>query len=222
MKTQEEYAREIDEIVRRDVESCQSDWFKIDKEIFMQPKNKNKIFILGTRKTGCDLIILGGTNCDEGSMDWLFGSLGNENFYVCQPLSFYKSQREIQKVNPLYAFKVATAYFREQGMIPVFEDANCRLMKKGVQHGDWVRCTQCGAQMLLPRGADQCPECYGYDTLVWVDEDRQEMDTKHLDCLAPMRKLELQEYLSQDVLAIEHSEYYKQLIGEDEWCEEEI
>lgn len=61
MKTQEEYAREIDEIVRRDVESCQSDWFKIDKEIFMQPKNKNKIFILGTRKTGCDLIILGGT-----------------------------------------------------------------------------------------------------------------------------------------------------------------
>lgn len=93
---------------------------------------------------------------------------------------------------------------------------------EGVQHGDWVRCTQCGVQMLLPRGADQCPECYGYDTLVWVDEDKQEMDTKHLDCLAPMRKLELQEYLSQDVLAIEHSEYYKQLIGEDEWCEEEI
>lgn len=42
MKTQEEYAHEIDEIVRRDVESCQSDWFIIDKEIFMQPENKNK------------------------------------------------------------------------------------------------------------------------------------------------------------------------------------
>ena len=124
-----EYALEIDEIVRRDVESCQGDWFGIDREIFMQPENKNKIFILGTRKTGCDLIILGGTNCDEGSMDWLFGSLGNENFYVCKPLSFYKSQREIQKVNPLYAFKVATAYFREQGMILVFEDANCKLIK---------------------------------------------------------------------------------------------
>lgn len=55
MKTQEEYALEIDEIVRRDVESRQSDWFKIDKEIFMQPENKNKAFILGTRKTGCDL-----------------------------------------------------------------------------------------------------------------------------------------------------------------------
>lgn len=68
MKTQEEYAHEIDEIVRRDVESCQSDWFKIDREIFMLPENKNKIFILGTRKTGCDLIMLHGTNCNEITM----------------------------------------------------------------------------------------------------------------------------------------------------------
>lgn len=29
MKTQEEYAREIDEIVRRDVESCQIDWLQL-------------------------------------------------------------------------------------------------------------------------------------------------------------------------------------------------
>lgn len=129
MKTQEEYAHEIDEIVRRDVESCQSDWFIIDREIFMQPENKNKTFILGTRKTGCDIIVLGGTNCGGSDMDWLFGCLGNENFYVCQPVSFYKSQQEIQKVNPLYAFKVATAYFREQGKVPVFEDSNCRLIK---------------------------------------------------------------------------------------------
>lgn len=37
MKTQEEYAREIDEIVRRDVESCQIDWFnpyKLEEEKF--------------------------------------------------------------------------------------------------------------------------------------------------------------------------------------------
>lgn len=59
MKTQEEYAREIEGIILRDVESCQGDWFNIDKEIFMQPENENKAFILGTRKTGCDLIILG-------------------------------------------------------------------------------------------------------------------------------------------------------------------
>ena len=116
MKTQKEYAYKIGEIVLRDVESCQSDWFLIDQEIFMLPENRNKAFILGTRKTGCDLIILGGTNCNEGSMDWLFGSLGNENFYICQPLSFQKSSQEIEKVNPLYAFKLATAYFRGQGM----------------------------------------------------------------------------------------------------------
>ena len=90
--------------------------------------DKNKAFILGTRKTGCDLIVLGGTNCNEGSMDWLFGSLGNENFYVCQPAYFYKSQQEIEKMNPLYAFKVATAYFRGQGLVPVFEDGHCRLI----------------------------------------------------------------------------------------------
>lgn len=129
MKTQEEYAREIDEIVRRDVESCQIDWFKIDKEIFMLPENKNKTFILGTRKTGCDLLILGGTNCDESYLDGVFGSLGNENFYVCQPLAPLGSSREIKKVNPLYAFKVAAAYFKNKGMVPVFENSCCRLMK---------------------------------------------------------------------------------------------
>lgn len=40
MKTQEEYAFEIDEIVRRDVESCQSDWFSIDKEILLRQVNR--------------------------------------------------------------------------------------------------------------------------------------------------------------------------------------
>lgn len=129
MKTQEEYAREIDEIVRRDVDHCQSDWFDIDKEIFMLPENKDKIFILGTRKTGCDLLILGGTNCNEGCLDRVFGCLGNEKFYVCQPIAFYKSLQEIKKVNPLYAFKLATASFKGKGMVPVFNDCSCKLMK---------------------------------------------------------------------------------------------
>ena len=52
---------------------------------------------------------------------------------------------------------------------------------EGIRHGDWVRCTQCGAQMLLPCGADQCPECYGRGTLMWVDEDRQERNTMQGD-----------------------------------------
>ena len=75
---------------------------------------------------------------------------------------------------------------------------------EGVQHGDWVRCVLCGAQMLLPCGADKCPECSSEDTLMWVDENRQEMDAKHLDCLVPIRKLELQEYLSPEILKMEH------------------
>lgn len=112
-----------------EVESCQSDWFKIDKEIFMLPENKNKIFILGTRKTGCDLIMLGGTNCNEITMDRVFGCLGNEKFYVCQPISLYKTQQNIQERPALYVFKIATAYFREQGLVPVFEDCHCKLMK---------------------------------------------------------------------------------------------
>ena len=33
-----------------------------------------------------------------------------------------------------------------------------------ILHGDWVKCSQCGAIMLLPCGADQCPECCGCGT----------------------------------------------------------
>ena len=50
----------------------------------------------------------------------------------------------------------------------------------------------------------KCPECSSKDTLMWVDENRQEMDAKHLDCLVPIRKLELQEYLSPEILKMEH------------------
>lgn len=49
---------------------------------------------------------------------------------------------------------------------------------EGIQHGDWVKCTQCGAQMLLPCGADKCPECGENGTLRWVDEEKQEIDAK--------------------------------------------
>ena len=77
MKTQEEYAHEIDEIVRRDVESCQSDWFIIDREIFMQPENKNKTFILGTRKTGCDI----DESLDKDLFVEKYGRVMGEHYY---------------------------------------------------------------------------------------------------------------------------------------------
>lgn len=125
MKTQEEYAREIDEIVRRDVEAHQEDWFNVDKKIFLLYENRNKAFIIATRDTGCDLLILGGTNCDQGNIDRIFGPLNNKRFYLYNPTI----KQEIREVGSLYAFKVATAYFRGQGMVPVFEDNHCKLMK---------------------------------------------------------------------------------------------
>lgn len=79
--------------------------------------------------TGCDLLILGGTNCDESYLDGVFGCLGNEKFYVCQPISLYETTRNIQERPALYAFKIATEYFRAHGMVPVFENSHCKLMR---------------------------------------------------------------------------------------------
>lgn len=89
----------------------------------------NEDAIRGTRKTGCDLLILGGTNCDESYLDGVFGCLGNEKFYVCQPISLYKTTRNIHERPALYAFKIATEYFRAHGMVPVFENSHCKLMR---------------------------------------------------------------------------------------------
>ena len=129
MKTQEEYALEIDRIVLRDVKSCRSDWFDVDRKVLMLEENRGRAFILGTRSTGCDLIILGGTNCNEAVLNRVFGCLGNEKFYVCRPASIYVSQQEISEELALYAFKVASVYFRNYGVIPVFEGSDCKLIR---------------------------------------------------------------------------------------------
>lgn len=57
------------------------------------------------------------------------GTLGNEKFYICQPMAFHQILQNIQERSALYAFKIATAYFREQGLVPVFKDCHCKLMK---------------------------------------------------------------------------------------------
>lgn len=67
--------------------------------------------------------------CDGSYLDGVFGCLGNEKFYVCQPISLYETTRNIQERPALYAFKIATAYFREQGLVPVFENSHCKLMR---------------------------------------------------------------------------------------------
>lgn len=86
------------------------------------------------------------------------------------------------------------------------------IIYKGVEEGDWVKCSQCGKMMLLPYGADQCPECYGWGTLAWVDEEKQEAD---IDSVGKTeyanRKLKLEDYLDPETLAIEYTDYYRKL-----------
>lgn len=82
-----------------------------------------------------------------------------------------------------------------------------------ISHGDWVKCSQCGAIMLLPCGADQCPECCGCGTLSWMDEARQEMNVIDLgtDVFDTHRTLKLEDYLDPETLSIEFPEYYQHL-----------
>lgn len=67
--------------------------------------------------------------------------------------------------------------------------------------------------MLLPCGADQCPECCGCETLSWIDEARQEMNVDDLgaDAFNTNHTLKPEDYLDPETLAMEFPEYYKQL-----------
>lgn len=106
-KTQEEYALEIDAIVSQDVEVHQNDWFKIDRPIFLLPENKDKSFILATRSTGCELLMLtGGTNFNECQINQVIGSLGNKKFYICHPTAYFMQYNaDINEVDGLYVVK---------------------------------------------------------------------------------------------------------------------
>lgn len=44
-------------------------------------------------------------------------------------LDLVKTVQNIQERPALYAFQIATAYFRGQGLVPVFEDSRCKLIK---------------------------------------------------------------------------------------------
>lgn len=45
--------------------------------------------------------------------------------------------------------------------------------------GDFVKCVDCDALMLLPRGADRCPHC-GETDLMWVNEENPETTASDL------------------------------------------
>lgn len=44
------------------------------------------------------------------------------------------------------------------------------LLYGGIYSGDWVVCSNCGEIMLLPHGADKCPECKKAGCLGWASE----------------------------------------------------
>lgn len=87
---------------------------------------------------------------------------------------------------------------------------------KGIDEGDFCRCTQCGKLMLLPYGADQCPECCGYGTLDWADDAIQETNDAELKAIGYKlkdsgKKLKLEDYLDVETLAIEYPDYYRKI-----------
>lgn len=106
-KSQKEYALELDDIVQKDVTCHQNDWFKIDRPIFLLPENRNKSFLLATRSTGCELLMLrGGTNFTEGQINRAIGRLGNERFYICHPDAFmFQHNTGIREISGLQAVK---------------------------------------------------------------------------------------------------------------------
>lgn len=75
------------------------------------------------------------------------------------------------------------------------------------ESGDFVTCNGCGRVMLLPYGADKCPECKQTGCLAWTDDDLQETDidgllARYFD-LHQKHDLTPEEYLSHDVLSSE-------------------
>lgn len=127
MKTQEDYIKTIENIVNSDVYYHTNDWYENDKKVFMNPENKDKSFILATRPTGCDLLMIYGTNFDENTMNRLFGHIENFNFYVCMPMSPIEKDRDIARVSPLAAFKLACEGFEERGVQVYFSRGKCCL-----------------------------------------------------------------------------------------------
>ena len=44
--------------------------------------------------------------------------------------------------------------------------------------GDFVKCCDCGRQLVVKHGVDDCPACGAIGTLVWADPDVREVNVK--------------------------------------------
>lgn len=73
--------------------------------------------------------------------------------------------------------------------------------------GDFVRCNQCDRIMLLPVGADRCPECECENGLMWVDDENQESSAEKLKAagheVMDGRDLDVWECHSEEILRTE-------------------
>lgn len=77
----------------------------------------------------------------------------------------------------------------------------------GVYHGDWVKCNDCGKVMLLPFGADKCPECGTEGCLTWIDSEidgsagaYQEISRFKVNEVGTRKYLTKPQYLSAELL----------------------
>ncbi len=90
------------------------------------------------------------------------------------------------------------------------------IIYKNVEEGDWVKCSNCGKVMLLPYGADMCPECTCEDELQWVDDNLQEANIETVGEIEHSeRELKHQDYLCCDTLADEYPDYYRKIHEEN-------
>ena len=46
---------------------------------------------------------------------------------------------------------------------------------------DNVKCTNCGFEGLVGIGQEECPVCMKRGCLMWVDDDKQEVEDDYLD-----------------------------------------
>lgn len=66
------------------------------------------------------------------------------------------------------------------------------IIYSNVHHGDRVRCNNCESNMLLPTGADKCPECGAEGTLEWTNDVEELHTVDSTDISSP-------NYLDDDV-----------------------
>lgn len=83
------------------------------------------------------------------------------------------------------------------------------IIYNNVHHGDWVRCNDCGSQMLLPVGADKCPECGSEGTLEWVKDDENSHTVDAADVYYPDKlddNIDIEECFQKETLEEVHPE----------------